>query len=195
MENIPIIADDPDDNTSATVTIGDELNSKEVTSIDKITRKLENKINPEPKRPNWSIFNDNLKFYIENKRYADAIEMLDELDIKINEDPNYLNTDMNININSYNNNSSSNIKVENVINDITERLKSLESTPNLKSMGDLFSDKSLTATEKLFLQNEYKLDLTKNKMLYLFLTNPNLYSDLESGKINNITTSITQKDQ
>ena len=82
-----------------------------------------------------------------------------------------------------------------VIGDILGRLKSLDSVvPNLTSMTELFGDKSLTATEKLFLQNEYKLDLSKNKILYLFLTNPNLYSDLET-KIETITSTLNSKNK
>lgn len=132
---------------------------------------------------NWEVFNDNLTFYINNDRFADAIEMINELEIKTMENDTFFTSDMNIN----NNNLSL------VIGDILRRLKSLESdVPNLTSMTELFGDKSLTATEKLFLQNEYKLDLSKNKILYLFLTNPNLYADLET-RIDAITSSINSK--
>ena len=134
---------------------------------------------------NWSVFNDNLSFYINNSRFADAIEMIDELELKTMENDNFIKDDMDI--------EESNLSL--IIGDILGRLKSLDSVvPNLTSMTELFGDKSLTATEKLFLQNEYKLDLSKNKILYLFLTNPNLYSDLET-KIETITSTLNSKNK
>lgn len=134
---------------------------------------------------NWSVFNDNLSFYINNSRFADAIEMIDELELKTMENDNFIKDDMDI--------EESNLSL--IIGDILGRLKSLDSVvPNLTSMTELFGDKSLTATEKLFLQNEYKLDLSKNKILYLCLTNPNLYSDLET-KIETITSTLNSKNK
>lgn len=108
------------------------------------------------------MFLKNLNFYIENKRYYDAIQILNNLEI-----------------------NKENFKIpfteKSEIKDIINKLD--ENKANLKDIEDYFRNETLDSSEIYFLQQQMNLEnLDKNStLIYDLLTKPKLYSKLLEG--------------
>ena len=129
------------------------------------------------KQENENSFLKNLNFFIDNKRYYDAIQILNNLEMEMNKNSSLI---------SFNNKPA----IADIINNLDGN------SADLKKVTSYFKDETLDSSEIYFLQQQMNFDnLDENSsLIYDLLTKSEFYSSIEQAVDNLKSDLIILKD-